>query len=107
MCGDRGFDQRSDQTKDYAIYIGTWRKRIKAKTSWLVVSIIPSLHGIEIMKFSMNISYIASVQLTFSMKICYLTSVLYDTGFKVLSMKIKYFAPFKHKHKHQKFTHEN
>jgi hypothetical protein len=33
MCVHRGFDQRSDQTKDYAIYIGTWRKRIKAKTS--------------------------------------------------------------------------
>jgi hypothetical protein len=30
---DRGFDHRSDQTKDYEIYIGTWRKRIKAKTS--------------------------------------------------------------------------
>jgi hypothetical protein len=23
---------------------------------------------------------------------------MYDTGFKVLSMKIKYFAPFKHKY---------
>jgi hypothetical protein len=32
---------------------------------------------------------------------------MYDTGFKVLSMKIKYFAPFKHKHKHQKLAHEN
>jgi hypothetical protein len=32
---------------------------------------------------------------------------MYDTGFKVLSMKINYFAPFKHKHKHQKFAHEN
>ena len=30
---DRGFDQRSDQIKDYKIYIGTWRKRIKAKTN--------------------------------------------------------------------------
>ena len=30
---DRGFDQRSDQTKDYKIYIGTWRKRIKAKAN--------------------------------------------------------------------------
>ena len=30
---DRGFDQQSDQTKDYKIYIATWRKRIKAKTS--------------------------------------------------------------------------
>jgi hypothetical protein len=29
------------------------------------------------------------------------------TGFKVLSMKINYLAPFKHKHKHQKFAHEN
>jgi hypothetical protein len=33
--------------------------------------------------------------------------VLYDTGFKVLSMKINYLAPFKHKHKHQKLAHEN
>jgi hypothetical protein len=32
---------------------------------------------------------------------------MYDTGFKVLSMKINYLAPFKHKHKHQKFAHEN
>jgi hypothetical protein len=63
LCAvDRGFDQRSDQTKDYEIYIGTWRKRIKAKISGLVVSIIPSLHGIEVMTFSMNISYLASVQ---------------------------------------------
>ena len=30
---DRGFDPRSGQTKDYKIDIGTWRKRIKAKTS--------------------------------------------------------------------------
>jgi hypothetical protein len=30
-----------------------------------------------------------------------------DTGFKVLSMKINYLSPFKHKHKHQKFAHEN
>jgi hypothetical protein len=29
---------------------------------------------------------------------------MYDTGFKVLSMKINYLAPFKHKHKHQKFV---
>ena len=32
---------------------------------------------------------------------------MYVTGFKVLSMKIKYFAPFKHEHKHQRFAHEN
>jgi hypothetical protein len=32
---------------------------------------------------------------------------VYDIGFKVLSMKIKYFAPFKHKHKYQKLAHEN
>jgi hypothetical protein len=32
---------------------------------------------------------------------------MYDTGFKVLSMKINYLAPFKHKHKHQKLAHEN
>jgi hypothetical protein len=29
------------------------------------------------------------------------------SGFKVLSMKINYLAPFKHKYKHQKFAHEN
>jgi hypothetical protein len=29
---------------------------------------------------------------------------LHDTGFKVLSMKINYLAPFKHKHNHQKFA---
>jgi hypothetical protein len=28
-----------------------------------------------------------------------------DTGFKVLSMKINYLPPFKHKHKHQKLAH--
>jgi hypothetical protein len=32
---------------------------------------------------------------------------MYDTGFKVLSMNINYLAPFKHKHKHQKFAREN
>jgi hypothetical protein len=31
----------------------------------------------------------------------------YDTGFKVLSMKINYLAPFKHKQKHLKLVHEN
>jgi hypothetical protein len=30
---------------------------------------------------------------------------MYDTGFKELSMKINYFAPFKHKDK--KLVHEN
>jgi hypothetical protein len=30
---------------------------------------------------------------------------MYDTGLKVLSMKIKYVAPFKHKH--HKLAHEN
>jgi hypothetical protein len=39
-------------------------------------------------------------------KLPYISS-MYDTGFKVLSMKINYLAPFKHKHKHQKFAHEN
>jgi hypothetical protein len=39
-------------------------------------------------------------------KLPYICS-MYDTGFKVLSMKINYLAPFKHKHKHQKFAHEN
>jgi hypothetical protein len=31
---------------------------------------------------------------------------MHDTGVKVLSMKINYLAPFKHKHKHQKLAHE-
>jgi hypothetical protein len=30
-----------------------------------------------------------------------------NTGVKVLSMKINYLTPFKHKHKQQKFAHEN
>jgi hypothetical protein len=34
-------------------------------------------------------------------KLPYICS-MYDAGFNVLSMKINYFAPFKHKHKHQK-----
>jgi hypothetical protein len=38
-------------------------------------------------------------------KIHYICS-MYDTGFKMLSMKINYLAPFKHKHKHEKFAHE-
>jgi hypothetical protein len=38
-------------------------------------------------------------------KLPYICS-MYDTGFKVLSMKINYLAPFKHKHKHQKFDFE-
>jgi hypothetical protein len=39
-------------------------------------------------------------------KLPYICS-MYDTGVKVLSMKINYLAPFKHKHKQQKFAHEN
>jgi hypothetical protein len=39
-------------------------------------------------------------------KLPYICS-MYDTGVKVLSMKINYLAPFKHKHKHQKVAHEN
>jgi hypothetical protein len=31
----------------------------------------------------------------------------YETGVKVLSMKINYPAPFKHKHKYQMLAHEN
>jgi hypothetical protein len=31
---------------------------------------------------------------------------MYDTCFHVLSIKINYLAPFKHKHKHQKLAHE-
>jgi hypothetical protein len=32
---------------------------------------------------------------------------MYDTGVKMLSMKINYLAPFNHKHKYQTFAHEN
>jgi hypothetical protein len=32
---------------------------------------------------------------------------MHDTGFNVLSMKINYLVPFRHKHKHQKLAHEN
>jgi hypothetical protein len=32
---------------------------------------------------------------------------MYDTGLNVLSMKINHLPQFKHKHKHQKFAHEN
>jgi hypothetical protein len=39
-------------------------------------------------------------------KLPYICS-MYDTGFKLLSMKINYLAPFKHRHKHQKLAHEN
>jgi len=39
-------------------------------------------------------------------KLPYICS-MYDTGFKVLSMKINYLVPFKHKHKHQKLAGEN
>jgi hypothetical protein len=38
-------------------------------------------------------------------KLPYICS-MYGTGFKVLSMKINYLAPFKHKHRHQKLVHE-
>jgi hypothetical protein len=33
--------------------------------------------------------------------------LMLDTGFKVLSMKINYLAPFKHKHIHEKLAYEN
>jgi hypothetical protein len=39
-------------------------------------------------------------------KLPYIRS-MFDTGVKVLSMKINYLAPFKHKHKHLKLVHEN
>jgi len=41
-------------------------------------------------------------------KLPYICS-MYDTGFKVLSMKINCLAPFKHKHKHkhQKLANKN
>ena len=68
---DRGFDSRFGQIKDYKIDIGTCRKRIKSKTSCLVVRIIPSLHGIGIMKFFMKISYLAPVQCMTQVSKCY------------------------------------
>jgi hypothetical protein len=39
-------------------------------------------------------------------KLPYICS-MYDTGFKAVSMKINYLAPFKHRHKHQKLAHGN
>jgi hypothetical protein len=54
---------------------------------------IHSLHGIEVMTFHEN-------------KLPYICS-MYDTGVKVSSMIINYLVPFKHKHKHQKLSHEN
>ncbi len=87
---DRGFDQRSDQTKNYTIYIGTWRKRIKAKTS----------------QHNFFITWDRSHEVFHEYKLPCICPV-YDIGFKVLSMKINYLAPFKHEHKHLKLVHEN
>jgi hypothetical protein len=39
-------------------------------------------------------------------KLPYICSIS-DTGFKVLSMKINYLAPFRHMHKYQKLALEN
>jgi hypothetical protein len=39
-------------------------------------------------------------------KLPYICS-MHDTGFNVLSMKINYLVPFRHKHKHHKLAHEN
>jgi hypothetical protein len=46
--------------------------------------------------------------MTFSIKnkLPYICSMS-DTGFKVLSMKINYLAPFRHMHKYQKLALEN
>jgi hypothetical protein len=90
---------------------------------------IPSLHGIGVMTFSMKISYWNTSWLLFhEMKECEVANFHGQASdayayvwlvqgnlffmdntlksFKVLSMKIKYFAPFKHIHKHQKLGHE-
>jgi hypothetical protein len=61
----------------------------------------------------MKISYLASfvawdrsLDIFHKNQLPYICS-MYDTGVKVLSMKINYPAPFKHKHKYQKLAHEN
>jgi hypothetical protein len=46
-----------------------------------------------------------SHDVSYKNKLPYICS-MYATGVKVLSMKINYLAPFKHKHKHQKLVHE-
>jgi hypothetical protein len=70
---DRGFDQRSDQTKNYTIYIGTWHKRIKAETS----------------QHNFFITWDRSREVFHEYKLPCICPV-YDIGFKVLSMKINY-----------------
>ena len=69
--------------------------------------------GISIRSLPMKISYLASfvawdrsLDIFHKNQLPYICS-MYDTGVKVLSMKINYLAPFKHKHKHQKHAHEN
>ena len=47
-----------------------------------------------------------SHDVSYKNKLPYICS-MYATGVKVLSMKINYLAPFKHKYKHQKLAHEN
>jgi hypothetical protein len=53
------------------------------------------------------VSYIERIDDVFPKnKLPYICS-MYDTGFKAVSMKINYLAPFKHRHKHQKLAHGN
>jgi hypothetical protein len=82
--------------------------------SMKIITLHHSDISINIRSLPMKISYLVflrcmgyrSHDVFHKNKLPYICS-MYDTGFKVLSMKINYLAPFKHKHKHQKFAHEN
>jgi hypothetical protein len=66
-----------------------------------------SIRGLS-MKISSHffVAWDRSHDVFYNNKLPYICS-MYDTGVKVLSMKINYLAPFKHKHKHLKPVHEN
>jgi hypothetical protein len=89
---DTGFKVLSMKINYFAPFKHKHKHQKFANENWLPD--IPSLHGIGVVTcFHEN-------------KLPFICSK-YDTGFKVLSIKIKYFAPFKYKHKHQKLAHEN
>jgi hypothetical protein len=58
-------------------YLSSFKHKHKHQTLVMKISYLTSLNRIEVMKFSMNISYLD-------------ISSVYDIGFKVLSMKINY-----------------
>jgi hypothetical protein len=74
----------------FSVLILAYSVRNKGRLVRLVFRIIPSLHGIGVMKFSMKIRYRGSV---------------YDMSFNVLSIKINYRPSFKHRDKHEKLVH--